>query len=329
MKNLLLIIVAFVLLIFCIRFYKERSKEIEAFEQHEALIAETTECLDVGEWNCAEKNVRILLKETPNDQNLQLHLAGILFEEERYEDCLNYIAGLGYTNKDLDYLQQKSKSLLKEIETLGIERSTHFRLEFEGRPSRNDVLEALSVLEVAYDSLCRLFEFYPENKIHLVLHQTSAYQGVGPRPDWVGAVFDGKLRVPVEMMRYPEVYRPALFHELTHAFVRAMTRQKLPLWVNEGIAQVVDASRTGLPKPPGALPTLKMLSDPFIEQNNRELVTRLYWYSQRMVEGMLKRNPNFVHFKTFLQNVRKVGVEKALEDGYAVTAEQLLNEASL
>lgn len=306
--------------------FKQKLAEKEAFEKHEALITETNECLEAGEWNCAEKNVRLLLQESPDDKNLQLHLAGIIFEQERYEDCVAYINGLGYSNKDLEYLEQKSKSLIQEMETLQLERSAHFRLEFEGRPARADILEALSVLEVAYDSLCRLFQFYPENKMSLVLYQSAEYQGIGPRPDWVGAVFDGKLRVPVGAMRYREVYRPMLFHELTHAFVRAMTRSKVPLWINEGIAQKIDGSRSNKPRPDGPVPSLAALTEPFVNEKRTDVALTLYWYSERMIDGLFKRNDDFVYFRKFIQNLRNVGVEKALQDMYSVTAEQLLNE---
>lgn len=325
-KNIVLVIVLLLVLIGGLRVIKKKSAELETFEKHEALIVETNECLESGEWNCAEKNVRILLSETPEDRNLQLHLAGILFEQERYEDCISYVVSLGYENKDLDFLKEKSKSLIHEMNTLALERSAHFRLEFEGRPARNDVLEALSVLEVAYDSLCRLFDFRPENKMTLVLHETADYQGIGPRPDWVGAVFDGKLRVPVNMMNYPEVYRPMLFHELTHAFVRAMTRTKVPLWINEGIAQVVDGSRASEPRPEGSVPSLESLTEPFVNEKSTDNAVRLYWYSERMIRGLLTRNNDFVHFKKFVQSIRKLGAEQALKEFYSVTAEQLLNE---
>lgn len=326
MKRLVYIAVILVVLLVGVHQLKVRMAENAAIESHNALIDETNECLDLGEWNCAEKNVRILLKETPDDKNLHLHLAGILFEQERYEDCISYIASLAYVNPDLEFLKMKSQTLIREMETLGIEKSAHFRLEFEGRPSRGDVLEALSVLEVAYDSLCRLFEFYPENKMHLVLYQSADYQGVGPRPDWVGAVFDGKLRVPVGVMQYREVYRPMLFHELTHAFVRAMTRMKVPLWLNEGIAQVVDASRNGIERPAGAKPEIQSLTEPFVKEKNTDVAVKLYWYSQKMVEGMLRRNPSFVHFREFIQSLRDLGVERALQKFYGVTQQQLLNE---
>jgi len=326
LKNIVSVVIGVIVLLIGVRWYMQQSAAKEAFEKHEALIAETNECLEMAEWNCAEKNVRTLLKESPDDQNLQLHLAGILYEQERYEDCIAYIQSRKFRHADLDYLKQKSESLIREIETLGLERSMHFRVEFEGRPARKDIMEALAVLEVAYDSLCHLFDFHPENKMSLVLYESSQYQGVGPRPEWVGAVFDGKLRIPVNVMAYREIYRPMFFHELTHAFIRAMTRYHVPLWVNEGIAQVIDASRTGMARPEGGAPSIEALTTPFVNENNTGTAVKLYWYSQAMVERLLARNADLVHFRNFIQNMRTLGDEEALKKYYGVTAQQLLDE---
>lgn len=315
--------------------YRDAAKK---FESRETLVREASECLDAGEWKCAEKNVRLLLQESPQDTNLQLHLAGILFEQERYEECIAYVDSLGHAEKDFKYLKDKSETLLKEMAELGIEKSMHFRVEFEGRPLQSDVMEALAVLEVAYDSLSRLFDFELENKIHVVLHETEEYQGVGPRPDWVGAVFDGKLRVPVKAMQYQEVYRPVLFHELTHAFVRAMTRAKVPLWLNEGIAQVIDASRNDEPKPAGERPSLKALTEPFVNQKNKEVAVKLYWYSQKMVEALLYRNGAVygseeatVEIKKLcacIQDLRLLETDEALQKHFGLTASQLLERVN-
>ena len=326
MKNLVSIVIGIIILLVGVRWFMQQSAAKEAFDKHEALISETNECLEMAEWNCAEKNVRALLKETPDDQNLQLHLAGILYEQERYEDCIAYVQSRKFTHNDLNFLKEKSESLIREMDELKIERSMHFRVEFEGRPSRSDVMEALSVLEVAYDSLCHLFDFHPENKMHLVLYESSQYQGIGPRPEWVGAVFDGKLRIPVNVMAYREIYRPMFFHELTHAFVRAMTRYHIPLWVNEGIAQVIDASRTGMAKPEGGAPSIEALSTPFVNENNTGTAVKLYWYSQAMVERLLARNADLVHFRNFIQNMRTLGNDEALQKYYGVTTQQLLDE---
>ena len=326
MRNLIVTFLSILVAVVAVKAFLAKKQEKEAFDRHEALVTEVTECLDVADWNCAEKGVRALLEETPDDRNLQLHLAGILYEQERYEDCRAYVESLGYTSEELKFLHEKSGQLLKEIAELGIERSMHFRVEFEGNLSKVDVMEALAVLEVAYDSLCHLFDFRPENKMHLVLYRSSEYQGMGPRPEWVGAIFDGKLRIPVGMMQYRELYRPVLFHELTHAFVRAMTRSHVPFWVNEGIAQVVDASRTNLPRPEGGAPGLETLTEPFVKESNTANAERLYWYSERMVERLFARNASFVYFREFIQGIRKLGEDEALKKFYGVTAAQLLDE---
>ena len=187
--------------------YLYYEKKVEESIRYDDMIAMTNKCLRIGDWKCAEKNVRELLKSEPNDTNLQMHMAGILFEQERYQECIRYIESLNFKHKDLDYLVEKSNALEQELKNLGVEKSMHFRLEFDGGPSKKDVMEALAVLEVAYDSISNLFDFLPENKISIVLYQEEEYQGTGPRPDWVAAVFDGKLRVPVNMMAYREVYR--------------------------------------------------------------------------------------------------------------------------
>ncbi|WP_173474639.1 hypothetical protein [Fibrobacter succinogenes] len=304
------------------------SKKKAEFEKYEAMIAETNACLAAGDWKCAEENVRELLKSEPNDTNLQLHMAGILFEQERYQECIRYIETLNFKHKDLDYLVEKSNLLEQEMAQLGVEKSMHFRLEFDGGPSKKDVMEALAVLEVAYDSISNLFDFMPENKMCLVLYQDKEYQGVGPRPDWVAAVFDGKLRVPVNLMAYREVYRPVLFHELTHAFVRSMTQAKVPLWMNEGIAQVIDASHNNEERPAGSYPSIESLTESFVDESNTEKATKFYWFSRRMVEELLWRDGGgpeaFRNFAKCLQDLRKLGTDGALQKYYGTNAKDLL-----
>ena len=127
-------------------------------------------------------------------------------------------------------------------------------------------------------------------------------------------------------MAYREIYRPMFFHELTHAFIRAMTRHHVPLWVNEGIAQVIDASRTGMARPDTEAPNIEALTTPFINENNTGAAVKLYWYSQAMVERLLARNADLVHFRKFIQDMRTLGNDEALKKYYGVTAQQLLDE---
>ena len=323
-----LLVVLLVLFILAAFFFITYSKEKADFEKREAVVKETNECLVAGDWKCAERNVRELLKTEPNDTNLRMHLAGLLLEQERYKECISYVESLDFKNEKLDYFVEKAKRLEQEMESLGVEKSMHFRLEFDGSPSKKDVMEALAVLEVAYDSISNLFDFMPENKMSLVLYQEKEYQGIGPRPDWVAAIFDGKLRVPVNLMAYREVYRPVLFHELTHSFVRSMTRAQVPLWMNEGIAQVVDGSHDDESRPAGAYPSLRSLTEPFVNESNTEKAKKLYWFSRRMVQELLWRDGGgaeaFRNFAKCLQELHELGTDGVLKKYYGLTARDLL-----
>lgn len=289
-------------------------------------VQEFNECLEAFDWSCAEKNAKILLKEDPSDTLMQNNLAIVLLEQEKYSECISFVNSQKSGSTQLNQLGEKAALLKRELEELHLEKSYHFRLEYDGTPSRENVMEALSVLEVAYDSISGLFQFEPSNKLSLVLYQAQEHTGVGPRPDWVGAIFDGKLRVPENVMSHREAYRPMLFHELTHSFVRGMTHGQVPLWINEGIAQIIDGSRTSTERPAGAKPSLKELEEPFVNEKSKAKAEILYWYSQKMVEGMLSRNSDFVHFREFVEHLNRLGEKDALMKYYSVTAEQLLEE---
>jgi hypothetical protein len=308
--------------------YQRYSPEAKRFERHEALVKDAKERLDAGEWSGAERDVRELLKEMPDDTNLQVHLAGILYEQGRYEDCIAWVDGRSFRNADLDFLEKKSKSILYEMRALNLEDSRHFRVEFEGEMERTDVVEALSVLETAYDSLARLFDFYPENKIHLVLYRSAEYQGVGEHPDWAAAIFDGKLRMPVNAMRFREWYRPILFHELTHAFIQAIKWKDVPLWLNEGIAQVIDGSRIHDPRPRGAVPSVELLTEPFVREKNISGAEKLYWYSLRMTQELLRADPSFVKLRDLLRSLSGGNTDSRLRELYGVDSAELLRRAA-
>ena len=68
------------------------------------------------------------------------------------------------------------------------------------------------------------------------------------------------------------------------------------------------------------------LTTPFINENNTGAAVKLYWYSQAMVERLLARNADLVHFRKFIQDMRTLGNDEALKKYYGVTAQQLLDE---
>src|SRR5208282_3993388 len=117
--------------------------------------------------------------------------------------------------------------------------SSHFNLHFEGNATSETFRRDLvSTLNSEYDDLVRDLGYSPHNNIAVTLYTQQAFFDVTRAPSWIGALNDGKLRIPISGVQSvtPELAR-ILKHELTHSFVSQMSSNRCPTWLNEGIAQ--------------------------------------------------------------------------------------------
>jgi tetratricopeptide (TPR) repeat protein len=147
----------------------------------------------------------------------------------------------------------------------------------------------LDVLQEAYDDLGRDLGYYPETDIPVLLYAREDFQAVTRSPAWAGAVYDGKIRVPlggVEHMNPP--LRALLYHEYTHVLVHFLGRGRVPIWLNEGLAELAEQSQfvhsinlhTPQSLPPAAL------ERPFTDLPD-ELVPAAYAQSRVRVERLV------------------------------------------
>jgi tetratricopeptide (TPR) repeat protein len=120
--------------------------------------------------------------------------------------------------------------------------SSHFVLHYEGKESPEGLrTQIMQALEADYDDLVRDLGTPPHDSILVTLYTDTAFFDVTHAPTWVGAINDGKLRIPVSGLSSmsPELAR-VLKHELTHSFVRKLSGGRCPPWLNEGIAQLLE-----------------------------------------------------------------------------------------
>jgi tetratricopeptide (TPR) repeat protein len=72
----------------------------------------------------------------------------------------------------------------------------------------------------------------------VVLYAGRAYFSLVSVPDWVGGVYDGKIRVSIDPDGgWTPDLAAVLAHELAHAFVRYASGDRAPGWLHEGLAQ--------------------------------------------------------------------------------------------
>ncbi|MCU1269043.1 MAG: repeat protein [Acidobacteriaceae bacterium] len=129
------------------------------------------------------------------------------------------------------------------VESNYTERETgHFVLHYEGAQS-SEIFRAqiLTTLESAYRDLAQVFGSEPRSSIPVVLYTSQTFFDVTRAPGWMGALNDGKIRLPLRGMNSvtPGLAR-ILRHELTHSFVEQVTLGRCPQWLNEGMAQMLE-----------------------------------------------------------------------------------------
>jgi tetratricopeptide (TPR) repeat protein len=151
-------------------------------------------------------------------------------------------------------------------------RSEHFLLRYEGEQGEKLSGEALNSLEGSFQNLVIDLDYSPPEVIVALLYPSQAFRDITRSPTWVGAINDGKIRVPVSgLTRLNAELARVLKHELTHSFVRQITMGRCPTWFNEGLAQLEEGATTASmgaqlarALATGRLPSLQALEGPFL-----------------------------------------------------------------
>ena len=124
--------------------------------------------------------------------------------------------------------------------------SRHFRLSFADEEDRNVVRSVLDVLEKAYEAVGEKFEFYPDEKNAVVLYTQQNFHSVTQTPDWAGAAFDGRIKLPVGGVDPEDPgFLAIVRHEYAHRVIAQLSNGHCPVWLNEGLAVWAEESRDG------------------------------------------------------------------------------------
>ena len=224
---------------------------------------------------------RQALKYLPHDQGLSLALGYLLWKQEhyleavellspeadRYPDSLNIRVLLGsayYGMENLDQAITEWNQVLavqdnaqvraavaraqheRDISLLYAElRSEHFLLRYDAQQDEKLSGLVLNSLDGSFQDLVLDLDYSPVETIVVLLYPNEDFRDITRSPAWVGALNDGKIRVPVSGLTQmtPDLAR-VLKHELTHSFVRQITQGRCPIWFNEGLAQLEEGATT-------------------------------------------------------------------------------------
>ena len=182
----------------------------------------------------------------PNGAELHELLGNVRNREERVRDAL-----ISWKRaQDLAPSDRLAKKIAKAERELAVgqqydlARTSHFNLRYDGEVNVSMVRAVLDHLEDRYYEITRTLNHAPDQPITVQLFPKKDFQTVTQSADWVGGLFDGKIRVPLGGLRSLGTrLKEVLDHELTHAIVHSKSRGHAPWWLHEGLAQRMEGKR--------------------------------------------------------------------------------------
>ena len=194
----------------------------------------------------------------PDHAGLNEALGMLLDRDERVQDALRAYRR-AFELAPSDRLRDKILRAERELAAAGnfdFAVSSHFQLSYDGEVDVELANQILDLLERLHGTLTAAYRHTPLAAIVVQLLPREAFREVTQAPEWVGGVYDGKIRVPLGGLSHvgPAAER-LLAHELTHAIVQSKSRGAAPRWLHEGLAQLAER-RTLAPTEIAALRTL-------------------------------------------------------------------------
>ncbi len=141
---------------------------------------------------------------------------------------------------------EKAQRDKKEEESYKENESSHFTLRYNGAAAPALARDVLRTLEMHFSAIESELNYSPPDSIGVILYTQEAFADITRAPGWVGALNDGRIRVPVQgLSGVDQELSRVLKHELTHSFLQQKTHGHAPTWVQEGLAQWMEGQRSG------------------------------------------------------------------------------------
>ncbi len=245
----------------------------------------------------AERELKNVIELNPKSSDAYSLLGEIYYRKDDFEKAIEYWGKAVELNPAATALRARLERIQKEHKTekdFNRDVTSHFLVKYEGREKIEAGKIVVRILEDAYGEVGRGLSYYPNKDVQVILYSNEQFQEVTDAPGWAGALFDGKIRIPIGGIdQETPGLRKILYHEYTHAVIRTITT-RVPTWLNEGLAQYfegreISAQQKALLKriaQMGKLPPLFYLEGSFIgmETNQAKFA---YLYSLSAVSYMV------------------------------------------
>jgi tetratricopeptide (TPR) repeat protein len=154
-----------------------------------------------------------------------------------YEAALQRSPGIKRLQSRVDEWRKESRVEERFYES----RGAHFSVLFEGPSDELLARRVVERLEAAYWRIGPILTAYPPKTITVVLYTQEQFRDVTRMPAWASGAYDGRIHVPMRgALDHTEELDRVLSHEFVHAVVAMLGGRNVPVWLNEGLATLLE-----------------------------------------------------------------------------------------
>lgn len=118
----------------------------------------------------------------------------------------------------------------------------HFIIRYDRTQKEYSSYQLKTILRESYKTIYQDMGAPLEEKTIVLLYDPEVFNKSVKTEHWSGALFDGKIRVPMKggeekNLEGSREFKKLVQHELCHVFVFEIAGKNVPLWVHEGLAQ--------------------------------------------------------------------------------------------
>ncbi len=210
----------------------------------------------VQDWDItsAEKLSKQLLKKYPKSGDAHFLQARIEFMKGNYERSWNILRLVGDNFEQVKEFKSHVDATRRASKNFISRETEHFIFHFEEGPDEILIYYAEKVLETSYQVLGKILNYYPEEKVRVEFYpDRKPFSKISPL-----TLKDILTSGTVALCKYNRImmispgslvrgfnWMDTLSHEYVHYLLTKKSRNRLPLWMHEGIAKYLETQWRG------------------------------------------------------------------------------------
>jgi tetratricopeptide (TPR) repeat protein len=197
----------------------------------------------------AQKISNILLKKNPESGDAHFLSARIEFLKGNYDRAGEILKRVGDSYEEVAGFKKRVDATRKATKNFITRETKHFRFRYEEGPDEILLIYAEEVLEKSYQVLGEILDHYPQEKILIEFYpDRQPFSKISPL-----TLQDILTSGTVALCKYNRImmispgslvrgfnWMDTLSHEYVHYLLTKKSRNRLPLWMHEGIAKLLE-----------------------------------------------------------------------------------------